>query len=88
MKNIKNLISATIFTLTICAVPFVAKADSEMMAKMTPEMRIKMADHHQKMADCLRSSKTMEVCHEEMMKDCEAMGKTGCGMMGEHHKNK
>ena len=46
-------------------------------AKMTPELKKDMADMYQKMADCLRTEKTMEECSREAMKDCPVVAKTG-----------
>ncbi len=52
---------------------------------MSKEQRQKMADVHQKMAECLRSDKPVGECRSEMMKQCrETMGPTGCPMMGHH----
>jgi hypothetical protein len=62
--------------------------------QMTKEQRQKMAEMHQKMADCLKSDKPMSECHAEMMKECQdKMGGEGCPMMGHHgeghmHKHK
>ncbi len=48
----------------------------------TPEMKKDMADMHQKMADCLRTDKSMQDCHGEMMKDCQGAKAAGhCSMM-------
>ncbi|XGC80649.1 hypothetical protein ACES2L_15080 [Bdellovibrio bacteriovorus] len=55
------------------------------MKEMSKEDRQKMADMHMKMADCLKSTKPMNECKNEMMKSCEGMGKESCAMMG-HHK--
>jgi hypothetical protein len=50
----------------------------------TPEARAKMADAHQRMADCLRSTRPMKECKAEMKKACEGMhGAEGCSM-GHH----
>ena len=59
------------------------KTSTMKMPAMTTEQRQKMADAHEKMATCLRSTKPFTDCHEEMMKACkEGMGKDGCPMMG------
>ena len=48
----------------------------------TPEMRKKMAETHQAMADCLKSDKPMTECKQEMMKNCPMMKESGrCTMM-------
>ena len=53
----------------------------------SPETRAKMADAHQKMAECLRSTRPVHECHAEMHKAQEAMegghGKAE-GSMGHH----
>lgn len=88
MKNLKIVLLATGF-LTIA--PMVtAQTKSPAPAKKgsmepTPEQREKMAAVHEKMVTCLRSSKPMSECRQEMMKSCEeTMGKEGCPMMGPH----
>jgi hypothetical protein len=53
-----------------------------MQMEPTPEMRKKMAATHQKMADCLNSTKLVSECKKEMMADCPMMlGKEHCSMM-------
>lgn len=55
-----------------------------MMKEVTPEMRKKMADSHQMMADCLKSDKPLSECKQEMVKNCPMMKENGrCAMMGE-----
>lgn len=51
----------------------------------TPTQRENMAKMHEQMAACLRSTKTMKECHDEMRKSCEALGKEGCPMMKWEH---
>lgn len=46
-------------------------------SKMTPELKKDMADMYQKMADCLRTDKTMEQCSHDAMKNCPVVEKTG-----------
>ncbi|MHB1845171.1 MAG: hypothetical protein ACYCWW_10095 [Deltaproteobacteria bacterium] len=59
------------------------------MENMTTDQRSKMADAHEKMAACLRSTRPVKECHQEMKKSCqEVMGKDNCpmmGRMGRHH---
>ncbi len=55
---------------------------------LTPEQRENMAKLHEQMANCLRSTKTMKECHEEMRKSCESLGANGCPMMGWEHGKK
>ncbi|OFZ31354.1 MAG: hypothetical protein A2622_01845 [Bdellovibrionales bacterium RIFCSPHIGHO2_01_FULL_40_29] len=52
---------------------------------MTKEERETAAKHHEAMAVCLRSDKTMEVCHDEMRAACGDNEK-GCMMMGKSSK--
>jgi hypothetical protein len=55
-----------------------------MGAEPTAEMRKKMAMMHQKMADCLNSTKPVKECKKEMMDDCPMMnGKEKCSMKDE-----
>jgi hypothetical protein len=58
-------------------------------AEFTAEQRKQMAEMHSKAAACLSSTKTMQECQEEMMKNSPHMGKgmgmgnrLGCPMMG------
>jgi hypothetical protein len=44
---------------------------------MTPEMKKDVAEMHQKMADCMKTDKSMEECRKDVMTNCpvaEAMG--------------
>ncbi|MDR3608726.1 MAG: hypothetical protein P4M08_15285 [Oligoflexia bacterium] len=45
------------------------------------ETRKQMAEAHQKMADCLKSTKPFSECEEELMKSCPAMKHGHCPMM-------
>jgi len=50
----------------------------------TAEQRQKMADIHQKMADCLRSDRPIAECRSEMATACHDMlGAGACPMMGQ-----
>ena len=52
----------------------------------TKEQREAMAKSHEQLAVCLRSDKTMDVCHEEMMKSCKESDTCPMkGRMGMHH---
>lgn len=47
------------------------------------EMREKMATLHEKMAECLRSDKSITECRTAMMKSChDVVGNDDCSMMG------
>lgn len=56
----------------------------------------KMAEMHKKMAECLRSDKTMSECHEQTIKECPMAKEGHCPMMDEpgmgwgrkHHRGK
>ena len=58
---------------------------------MSPETRKQMADMHQKMADCLKSDKSILECRDSMMANCPMMKNGRCpmmgmmGMHGDHH---
>ena len=45
--------------------------------KMTPELKKDMADMYQKMADCLRTDKTLDQCSHAAMTNCPVVEKTG-----------
>ena len=50
------------------------------------EQRQKMAEAHQHMADCLKSSRPISECHAEMKQSCrDAHGGAGCPMMEHGH---
>ena len=84
MKNKYYLITAMAFTL-LTGIASHANEDKWEMPNMTSEQRMKMADSHEKMAACMRSTKPMKDCHDEMMKVCEdTMGKD-CPMGKMHH---
>jgi hypothetical protein len=49
---------------------------------MTPALKMDMANMYQKMADCLRTGKSVELCSKEVEKDCPVVKKTGhCPLM-------
>ena len=49
----------------------------------TAEQRQKMADIHQKMAECLRSDRPIAECRSEMATAChDTLGAEACPMMG------
>lgn len=68
-------------------ISFSTLAASHSAAEVTPEQRKQMAEMHTKLATCLNSSKPLQECREEMMKNYPHMGKgmgkgmgTGTGM--------
>lgn len=45
--------------------------------KMTPELKKDLADMYQKMADCMRTDKSLDQCNHEAMQNCPVVEKTG-----------
>ena len=79
-----TLASSLLITALMLSSSVVTGADqpSKMPPSPTPEMRQKMAEMHQKMADCLKSDQSIDECHKIMMKECPMHGMEGCPMMG------
>lgn len=76
------LLFALMITTTASANEKGASTHSANHMAATPEMKKDMADMHQKMADCLRTDKSMQDCHGEMIKDCQGAKASGhCSMM-------
>lgn len=72
--------------LAALAVFALASPGRALAADPGPEQRQKMAEAHQKMADCLRSTRPFAECHKEMTAACHDMGDAmGCPMMGKGH---
>ncbi len=73
------------FTVANANAVFGAELDAGKAAKpgpMTPELKMDMADMYQKMADCLRTGKSVEQCSQQVAKDCPVVKKTGhCRIM-------
>ncbi len=68
-------------------------SSSQMQTEQSPEMKKNMADMYQKMADCMKTDKSMDDCHQEVMKDCPVAKETGScplmdGMNGKMHHGK
>jgi len=85
MKTRKSHWLAGIALLALLAAPmaFAAEPEKNAPSDPSPEAREKMAAVHQKMAECLRSSRPMAECRAEMTNSCrEMMGDSGCPMMG------
>ena len=81
----------TATTLLILAGTQVMAADTK--TSTTPAdpkaQREQMAQHHEKMAQCLRSDKTLQDCRQEMRQSCDqTMGEEGCMMMDRKGKGK
>ncbi len=57
-------------------------ATTQAQTEQSPEMKKNMADMYQKMADCMKTDKSMDDCHKEIMKDCPVAKETGsCPLM-------
>lgn len=75
------------FTMLFGSLAFGAETPNPAAGAKSPpaysvEQRQKMAEHHEKMAMCLKSDRPFPECRDEMMKSCkETMGKEGCPMM-------
>ena len=84
-----NLFTSLIITALTMALPIVSfGADQEQAkqsaaieatasTKMTPELKKDMADMYPKMADCLRSDKSLDTCRHEALTNCPVVKKTG-----------
>ena len=83
MKNMMRVLCV----LAMCGGVSIAQAEgkadkSKPTTPVSKEDREKMAAVHEKMAACLRSDKSFDVCHDEM-KAAHEKGE-GCPMMGDH----
>lgn len=83
-----SLVAALVLSVAISiptSVMAQAKAKSpanQTQAEPSPEMKKNMADMYQKMADCLKTEKSMHECHKEVMKDCPMAKENGsCPLM-------
>lgn len=80
MKNILSIALVSLFSLGFSSGAFASHHEMMMMddkAELSKEQREALAKNHDKMAQCLRSEKTLKECHQEMMDACE---KSGDGM--------
>ena len=57
--------------------PMTTQASTASKVAMTPELKKDMAEMYQKMADCLRTEKSLEQCSHDAMKNCPVVEKTG-----------
>ena len=53
------------------------KPDAAAGAEPSPELKKDLADMYQKMADCLRTDKSLRQCSGDAMQSCPVMEKTG-----------
>lgn len=90
-STLTTVLSTSIVAMVMCHGGMAFAADKKPAEKAAPkawttEQREEMAKAHEAMAVCLRSTKSIEDCHHEMMKTCEEkMGEHSCPMMGEMH---
>jgi hypothetical protein len=62
------------------------KSPTDKTTEWTKEQRETMAKNHDAMAACLRSDKSINECHDEMMKNCQSSDTCPMkGRMGMHH---
>ena len=74
----KQVVSVVLvcFTLGFSSLSF-GEDQAQSTSQMSPELRKDMANMHQKMADCLRTDKSIEECQRQVAKDCPLVAKTG-----------
>jgi len=78
----RRFVLAVASAVLVSGVALAAEAVKPAPVDPSPEQRHKMAEVHQRMADCLVSARPMAECRSEMQKSCqEMMGKAGCSMM-------
>lgn len=73
----KNLVPALM--ISVFSAPAFSQPGPSTPPPLTKAQRETMAQAHEKMATCLRSTRTLEACHEEMRTACGDMG-PACGM--------
>lgn len=75
MSKVKYAASMLAFGLVFSAGAFGHGDDN-----LNSATRQKLANIHEKMAECLRSDKMVKECKQDMRKNCrETVGKEGCG---------
>ncbi len=78
----RRFVLAVASAVLVSGVALAAEAVLPTPVDPSPEQRHKMAEIHQRMADCLVSARPIAECRGEMQKSChEMMGKAGCSMM-------
>lgn len=76
MKSLRSVIYIGVLVIgSYSAAAGMGTDDSKMM-----KMHGKMAKMHTEAMNCMKAGKTMEACHEKMMKDCK-MGEEKCAKM-------
>lgn len=61
------------FMLNLASLSF----GEDQSSQLSPELRKDMANMYQKVADCLRTGKSLEACQRNIAKDCPVLSKTG-----------
>jgi hypothetical protein len=64
------------FTLGLSSLSF-GEDQSKSTSQVSPELRTDMADMYQKMAECMRTDKSLEECQRKVANDCPVVAKTG-----------
>lgn len=82
MRLISILSTAYLLSFSILLADQARSASAESQTQPTAEDRESMAKAHEKMAACLRSTKTLNECRTEMMTSCKQMG-SSCPMLGQ-----
>ncbi len=74
-----NSVKAVIFSGLLIA-SFASAMDMGMDSSKMMMMHEKMAKMHTMATNCMKSGKTMDMCHDKMMKECK-MGQEKCSKM-------
>lgn len=76
------VLSLSTSTVVLSQTKSKTSANSQAQAVQSPEMKKNMAEMYQKMADCMKTEKSMHDCHKEVMRDCPVLKETGsCPLM-------
>lgn len=82
MTRVASLVLAAGVAL-LASVALAADPPKDAVQDPSPAQRAKMAEAHHRMADCLKSERSIAECRAEMQNSCgEVMGESGCGMGG------
>ncbi len=84
LKWLTVLAAALLALLAVSSLAWSTEAAAPAKPAVSKEMREQMATVHERMAACLRSEKSVEDCHHEMMESGESMHEHGCPMMDKH----
>jgi hypothetical protein len=82
-RSSRWIVTLALLALASTAPTWAAEAKKTSPPEPTAEQRRKMAEVHQKMAECLRSTRPIVECRSEMVTACQGMlGAGACPMMG------